>query len=49
MSKQFQKEKLWSRYKYEVLWHDQSAYNDIRFLMNNDVEIEIIQQKFNML
>ncbi|QPT05089.1 YbgA family protein [Staphylococcus carnosus] len=45
MNKQFQKEKLWSRYKYEVLWHDQNAYNDIRFLMNNDVEIEIIQQK----
>ncbi|PTL13895.1 type II DNA modification enzyme, partial [Staphylococcus gallinarum] len=36
---------MWSRYKYEVLWHDQSAYNDIRFLMNNDIEIEIIQQK----
>ncbi|WP_037579634.1 DUF1722 domain-containing protein [Staphylococcus arlettae] len=45
MSKQFQKEKLWSRYKYEVLWHDQKTYNDIRYLMNNDAQIELVQQK----
>nr|WP_284675555.1 DUF1722 domain-containing protein [Staphylococcus arlettae] len=36
---------MWSRYKYEVLWHDQKTYNDIRYLMNNDAQIELVQQK----
>ncbi|MFT3658516.1 DUF1722 domain-containing protein [Staphylococcus ureilyticus] len=27
------------------MWHDHNTYNDIRYLMNNDAEIELVQQK----
>ncbi|KXA41382.1 YbgA family protein [Staphylococcus simulans] len=41
---QHEKEKLWREYKYEVMWHSQAHYNQIRSVMKDNVEGEVLQR-----
>ncbi|MDY5060509.1 YbgA family protein [Staphylococcus simulans] len=41
---QHEKEILWREYKYEVMWHSQAHYNQIRAVMKDNVEGEVLQR-----
>ncbi len=42
MAQRYQIEQLWRQYKYEVLWHNQNSYNNIRETMKQSPSYEDI-------
>ncbi|MDG0843078.1 YbgA family protein [Staphylococcus equorum] len=42
MTQGYQIEQLWRQYKYEVLWHNQNSYNNIRETMKQSPSYEDI-------